>query len=42
MSYGPLGRWPVIVWATGEQPVVVWDEGGSNEKTKEERGADLF
>ena len=26
----------------GERPVVVWDEGGSDEKAKEEVGADLF
>ncbi len=25
-----------------ERPVVVWDEGGSDEKAKEEGGADLF
>ncbi len=30
------------VRATGERPIVVWDEGGSDEKAKEEGGADLF
>ncbi len=32
----------MAVRATAEWPVVVWDEGGSEEKAKEEGGAYLF
>ncbi len=32
----------MAVRATGERPVVFWDKGGSDEKAKEEGGADLF
>ena len=31
VSIGPLGRWPVVVWASGERPETFQNNGGSNE-----------
>ena len=36
MLIGWLGRWPVIVKATGERHALVWDEGDNDNKAKEE------